>query len=241
MWVAAVLLSLLIGVSLGMLGGGGSILTVPILVYALGVDDKSAIASSLIVVGVTSAVAALQHAKAKNVVWRVALTFAGAGAAGAFAGGRLSALIPGRALLVLFAVLMLAAAAAMWRGRRAVASPAAPRPARILLVGAAVGLVTGLLGAGGGFVIVPALTLFAGLTMPQAVGTSLVVIALNSFAGFLGHAGAPVDLTLTAVVTAAAVAGSFLGAPLARRVPTHILRRAFAVAIALVAAFVLMR
>jgi uncharacterized membrane protein YfcA len=257
--VVAVLLSVAIGIALGLLGGGGSILTVPILVYALGMEEKSAIASSLLVVGVTSAVAAIQHARAKNIVWSVALVFALAGMLGAYVGGRMAAFIPATILLVLFAVMMLATALAMWRGRRRDPSDDAdddddvaerPRsaPARrfatalIAVEGLAVGVVTGLVGAGGGFLVVPALALLGRLTMRQAIGSSLVVIALKSFAGYAGYAShVAIDWRMTGVVALAAVAGTFIGAPLAKRVPQETLRRGFAVFVVAMALLLLVK
>jgi cytochrome c/uncharacterized membrane protein YfcA len=242
----AISLSLLIGVSLGLLGGGGSILTVPIMIYALGVEEKSAIASSLLVVGATSAVAVIAHARAGNVVWRTALIFAGAGMAGAFLGGKVAKFIPASILLALFAVIMFATAFFMWRGRKAPTPNAAAKPNTglpigiILLEGLVVGLVTGLVGAGGGFLVVPALALLGGLSMQKAVGSSLVVIALKSFAGFAGYAShVEVNWTLTGIVTAAAIVGSFGGARLARRVDPETLRKGFAVFVLTMAVFLL--
>ena len=243
----AVALSLLIGISLGLLGGGGSILTVPILIYALHVEEKSAIATSLLVVGITSLVAAVQHARAGNVVWRVALIFSGAGMAGAFLGGRVAKFLPSNLLLVLFAVIMLATAIAMWRGRKAQAAAtndagdALPIP-KIVMEGLVVGAVTGLVGAGGGFLVVPALALLGGLSMQKAVGSSLVVIALKSFAGFAGYAThVEVDYQLAAVVTASAIAGSFVGAVFAKKVSPEALRRSFAVFVLVMAIFLLIK
>lgn len=226
----AIVLSLLIGLTLGLLGGGGSILTVPILVYALGVEPKEAIATSLVVVGVTSLVAALQHARAGNVDLRTGLVFGVAGMVGAYGGGILAGFFSATALLLIFAAIMVATAVGMLRGRREVAGAHAGLPvARVLLDGLVVGLVTGLVGAGGGFLVVPALALLGGLPMHRAVGTSLLVIAMKSFAGLAGHVThVEVDLQLAAVVTAAAVTGSFAGAALAPRVPAQRLRKGFA-------------
>jgi uncharacterized protein len=240
--ILAALLSLVIGISLGLLGGGGSILTVPILIYALDVPEKPAIATSLLVVGVTSAVASIQHARAGNVVWRVALIFSAAGAAGAFAGGMVAKYIPASILLILFAVIMLGTAAAMWRGRKAVVAVGVEKLpiAKIALEGLAVGLVTGLVGAGGGFLIVPALALLGGLPMHQAVGSSLVVIALKSLAGFLGYVShVQVDYGLAAVVTGAAIVGSFAGAAAGKRISQEALRRGFAVFVVVMALYLL--
>jgi uncharacterized protein len=239
----AIALSLLIGVSLGLLGGGGSILTVPILVYALHVEEKSAIATSLLVVGITSAVAAVQHARAGNVAWRTALIFAGAGMIGAFGGGLFASLLPSTLLLVFFAALMLATAIAMWRGRKTVAVTAAKTKLPFLKLGAeglVVGAVTGLVGAGGGFLVVPALALLGGLPMRVAVGSSLVVITMKSAAGFAGYAShVSIDWSLAVIVTASAIVGSFLGAPLARRANPELLRKGFAIFVVVMALFIL--
>ncbi|HTJ39845.1 MAG TPA: sulfite exporter TauE/SafE family protein [Dactylosporangium sp.] len=224
-------LATVIGVSLGMLGGGGSILAVPLLVYVTGLPAKEAIATSLLVVGATSAVAVIPHLRAGRVRWRTGLIFGLAGMTGAYAGGRIAGHLPAGVLLTAFAVMMLATAAAMIRGRRAsVDKPVSydlPVP-RVIADGVAVGLVTGLAGAGGGFLVVPALALLGGLPMPIAVGTSLVVIAMQSFAGFAGHlSGTGIDPGLAAVVTVTAIAGSLLGTRLAGRIPAETLRKAF--------------
>ncbi|HLU45961.1 MAG TPA: sulfite exporter TauE/SafE family protein [Natronosporangium sp.] len=223
-------LALLIGLSLGLLGGGGSILAVPLLVYVAGLPAREAIATSLLVVGVTSAVALIAHARAGRVRWRTGLWFAAASMVGAYAGGRLAAYIPDVWLLIGFAGMMLATAVAMLRGRRsATRAESSRRPVGWVLVeGAVVGWATGLVGAGGGFLVVPALVLRAGLTMPAAVATSLLVIALKSFAGLAGYlASVSLDWPLAWTVTAAAVAGSLLGARWAGRVPEATLRRGF--------------
>jgi uncharacterized membrane protein YfcA len=150
---------------------------------------------------------------------------------GAYAGGRLAAYIPAGILLAAFALMMLGTAAAMIRGHRT--SPATPVPhelpvLRVVSDGIAVGLVTGLVGAGGGFLVVPALVLLGGLPMPAAVGTSLVVIAMNSVAGFLGHLQTvPIDWSLAAAVTASAVLGSLAGGGLSGRIREGVLRRSF--------------
>ncbi|MEU4773562.1 sulfite exporter TauE/SafE family protein [Micromonospora sp. NPDC023644] len=237
-----VALAVLIGVSLGLLGGGGSILAVPLLVYVADLPAREAIATSLLVVGVTSAVGALPHARAGRVRWRTGLLFGVAGMAGAYAGGRLAAFVPAAVLLAGFALMMLATATAMLRGRR---DDGRRRPhqlpmPRVLLDGVVVGLVTGLVGAGGGFLVVPALALLGGLPMPVAVGTSLVVIAMKSFAGLAGYLSTvDIDPGLATAVTAAAVVGSLAGGRLAGRVREDVLRRAFGWFVAAMGVFVL--
>lgn len=233
-----------VGVALGFFGGGGSILTVPLLVYVFGQEPKSAIATSLLVVALASLSAAFQHARAGNVRPRTGLVFGAAGMAGAYLGGRAAAFVDGEVLLLLFAAAMGMTALALWRGRRgpAPAVEPAPRPARLALQGLAVGGFTGLVGAGGGFLIVPALVLFAGLPMAPAVGTSLFVVVLNSLAGFSGYAAhVSVDYALVAAVAGCAVAGSLLGSALTRRLAPGPLRRAFAAFVLAMSAFVLVR
>ncbi|MFJ8113886.1 sulfite exporter TauE/SafE family protein [Streptomyces sp. NPDC096132] len=234
--------SLLIGASLGVLGGGGSILTVPILIYLAGLETKEAIATSLFVVGVTSAAGVVSHARAGRVRWRTGLLFGLAGMTGAYAGGRLAEFIPGTVLLIAFALMMIATAVAMIRGRRQ-----APKKVHhelpvlhVLLDGIVVGLVTGLVGAGGGFLVVPALALLGGLPMTVAVGTSLLVISMKSFAGLAGYlAGVHIDWGFAALVTATAVVGSLLGGLLAGRIPQEALRKSFGWFVAVMGVFVL--
>ena len=242
--VATLLLSVLIGLSLGLLGGGGSILTVPILTYVAGMNPKEAIAASLFVVGVTSAVSAVTHARKGRVKWRTGLTFGAAGMAGAFGGGLVGGHIPGTILMIAFALMMVATSMAMIRGRREVsAAHNNDLPVgKVLLEGLVVGLVTGLVGAGGGFLVVPALALLGGLSMPVAVGTSLVVIAMKSFAGLGGYlTSVSLDWALVSGVTAAAILGSFLGARLAGRIPEAALRKGFGIFVLLMGVFVLVQ
>ena len=230
MLLVAALLALLIGLSLGLLGGGGSILTVPMLVYVLHVDAKQSIASSLFVVGVTSLVGAVAHARAGRVRWKVGLLFGVAGMLGATLGGQIAGSLAGPVLLVLFAVIMLVTAGAMMRGRGEPAGePRDLSVAKATFIGASTGVVSGLVGAGGGFLVVPALALVGGLSMGDAVGTSLLVIAMQSLAGFARHAAhTPLDWTLLGVVAAAAILGSLVGARFASRLSPATMRRAFA-------------
>lgn len=227
----AIVLSLGIGLSLGLLGGGGSILTLPILVYVAGVDTKDAISMSLVVVGLTSLTALVPHARAGNVDWRAGAVFVATGMLAAFAGGRFAAALDGRTLLLAFAGVMVVAALGMLRPRSEPDPSAAAQPLwKVLGVGLGVGAMSGLLGAGGGFLIVPALVLLAQLPTKRAIGTSLLVIAANSAAGFVGHAAhAHLDLGLTAAITAVAVVGSVAGSRIANSVRPQQLRRAFAV------------
>ncbi|HSK25094.1 MAG TPA: sulfite exporter TauE/SafE family protein [Egicoccus sp.] len=237
-------LAVVVGVSLGLLGGGGSILTVPLLVYVAGQDPKVAIATSLLVVGVTSAAGALTHARAGRVQWRTGLIFGTAGMVGAYGGGRLAEYIPGTWLLLAFATIMAVTAVAMLRGRdEPTRDPDHQmRVGRIVLDGIVVGAVTGLVGAGGGFLVVPALALLGGLPMSIAVGTSLVVIAMKSGAGLLGYlASTSIDWALAGGVTAMAVIGSIIGGRLADRVPEDRLRKGFGWFVAVMAVVMLVQ
>jgi uncharacterized membrane protein YfcA len=239
----AVVLALAIGFSLGLFGGGGSILAVPVLVYAVGLAPKAAITTSLLVVGLTSAAALVPHARAGRVAWRTGLVFGAAGMAGAFGGGQLARFFAGEILLLLFTAVMVAAAVAMWRGpaTRRAGAPSTARPTRkIVADGLGVGLVAGLVGAGGGFLIVPALALLGDLPMATAVGTSLLVIAMNSFAGFAGYLGhVDVDLRLALAFSGAAIAGAVIGAQLVAGLRPERLRRGFALFVLAVAGFML--
>jgi uncharacterized membrane protein YfcA len=236
--------ALLIGISLGILGGGGSILTVPLLVYVAGQDTRSAITTSLLVVGITSLAGLVNHARAGRVRWRTGGLFGAAGMAGAYLGGRLAASVPGTVLLIAFGAMMLVTAAAMLRGPHRAPQHAhgeLPLP-RVLCYGLATGAVTGFVGSGGGFLVVPALALLAGLPMAVAVGTSLLVIAMNSFAGLAGHlAGAHIDWSLALAVTAAAVLGSLVGGRFAGRFPQDVLRKGFGWFVIAMGLFVLSR
>ena len=243
--VLTLLLSVVIGLSLGLLGGGGSILTVPILTYVAGLDPKEAIAASLFVVGVTSAVSAISHARKGRVKWRTGLVFGAAGMAGAFGGGLAGGHIPGTILMIAFALMMVATSLAMLRGRKN--STTEPHDGelplgKVIAEGLVVGLVTGLVGAGGGFLVVPALALLGGLAMPVAVGTSLVVIAMKSFAGLAGYlTTVSLDWALVGAVTLVAVAGSILGARLAGRIPEAALRQGFGIFVLVMGVFVLVQ
>lgn len=243
MLALGLVLSLAIGLSLGLLGGGGSILAVPMLHYALGLGVHEAIAGSLIVVAVTSSVALIPYALARRVQWRTGFAFGAASMAAAFAGGRLGTLIPGGVLIAAFALVMVAAGAAMLlrsRGARGLPVGGHIHLPRVLVVGLGVGLVTGVLGASGGFVIVPALMLFGGLAMCDAIGTSLLVIAMNAVAGVAGGAlHTHVDTKTVVAVTVLAVLGSLAGARVGRRVPAHLLQRLFGGFVIAVAAAIL--
>jgi hypothetical protein len=242
--VVGALLSLAIGISLGLLGGGGSILTVPILRYVLGMEAHDAIAVSLLVVGVTSAAAVIPHARRGRVRWRTAGVFGVAGMLGAFGAGQIAHLIPAAILLALFGAMMFVTAVAMLKGR-AVAATDPKRTGelpwmKVIGEGLVVGASAGLVGAGGGFLVVPALVLLGGLPMEIAVGTSLVVISMQSLAGFAGHWGhVEIDWTLAGLVTGFAVIGSFIGSWMATRIAPARLRKGFAWFVVAMAFFLL--
>ncbi len=245
MYLLGSALGLLMGLSLGLLGGGGSILTVPIFVYLLGYAVKPSIAMSLAVVGTTSAAGAVIHGRAGNVNLRAALVFGPLAMAGTFLGARLASRVSETFQLTLFAIVMLVAAGFMFRSSTDAPSggpsPGAPHWVTVAGIGGCVGLLTGLLGVGGGFLIVPALVLLADLPMKQAIGTSLLVITMNSLSGFAGYLGqVTIDWSGMGLFTLTAIAGVLLGTRLAGRVPQARLRQFFAVFLVVVGAFILL-
>jgi hypothetical protein len=234
-------LGVLIGITLGALGGGGSILTVPALVYAIGESPRQATAASLVIVGVTAVNGTIGHACFRRVRWGPGLVFGIVGAGGSVLGSTLNGLVNPNVLLLAFAGLMLVAAAAMARrsAQPIAAQPSAPRAAGdgltarrvvgVAAVGTVVGFMTGFFGVGGGFVAVPGLVLALGFGMPEAVGTSLLVIALNSAVALAARGGvAAVDWQVVLPFTAAAMTGSVVGVGLAGRVRASALERIFA-------------
>jgi len=241
--VVAAPFALLIGTLLGLLGGGGSILTVPVFVYVLGIDAKSAIAMSLAVVGIASLIGGVTHWRNGNVHVRVAALFGAAAMIGAYAGARLSVLLTGAQQMALFAIVMLAAALFMLRDRRPDSRREMQLRWQAVLIGVAaigVGALTGLVGVGGGFMIVPTLVLLGGLEMKQAVGTSLPVIALNSAVGFYGHVGhVEIAWAFIALFTVLVTVGVLGGAKLMRYVPQQRLRQGFALLLVVIGGLIL--
>lgn len=259
MLLLAVPLGLAIGLSLGALGGGGSILTVPALVYVLGQDPRTATTSSLVIVGLTSLIALGPHARAGRVRFGQGLLFGALGTAGSLAGSALSTSVDPDVLLSAFAVLMLVVAVLMLRRARQ-APPAAgrtepgsepmlslrpfscacPRVLKVVVTATGVGLLTGFFGVGGGFALVPALVLALGFPMRVAVGTSLLVIAVNSATALTARvttSGGELDWTLIGTFTAAAVVGSLVGGRVASRAQPRTLTIAFAVLLLAVAVY----
>jgi len=229
----AVIGALAIGLSLGLLGSGGSILTVPVLHYLVGQPEKLAIGGSLMVVGLIAAAACIPYAVGRQVDWRSVAWFGVPGMAGAWLGASLAHWVPGPVQLALFAAVMLISAWRMLSGGLAGATREEPRRLAVLAGGTGVGVLSGLVGVGGGFLIVPALVLLAGVPMVDAVGTSLAIIALNAFTGFakylgvLEHEGLALDWPVLAGIAVVGIVGSFLGHRLGRRLPQATLRRVF--------------
>lgn len=218
----------LIGVLLGALGSGGSVVIFPVLVYIAGFTPQSAVPMSLAVVGTTSAAAASLHARRGNFHLKAALLFGASGVVGAYFGSTATHLVSGRVLMLIFALLLFVVGITMFRRVRARASHEC-RPLRCLALGASVGALTGFIGVGGGFLIVPVLVLLSGLDIKTAVGTSLAVISFNSASGLAGQTRyVEIDWIFTAGLTAAALAGMVPGVKLMGRVSETAARKAFA-------------
>jgi len=248
-------LAVVVGLALGLLGGGGSILAVPIFVYVLGYGAKVAIAMSLAVVGLTSVFGAARHWRYGNVDVRVALIFGVVAMAGTYLGARLAAFVSDSFQLVLFAGVMAVSAVFMFRDGVPFVDktskkgkllddgnePGTHMPVALIVAeGIGVGVLTGLVGVGGGFLIVPALVLLGGVSMNKAVGTSLLVISMKSAAGFVGYLGqVDVPWIFMGWFSLAAIAGILGGASLVRFVPQVVLRRAFAGFLVIMATFIL--
>ena len=246
----AIPIGLAIGLAVGTLGGGGSVLAVPVLVYVLDQSVPEATTASLLVVAAGAAAGAISHARAGRVCWRHAGLFTAAAVPGIAAGTLAAEAASGSLILVGFAVIMLAAARATWRkaderqseSERTWEGGGACPPLRLprdLAAGAAIGLVTGFFGVGGGFLIVPTLAIALAFTLRTAVGTSLVIITATSLLGLAAHlvAGRTLDAGVTAALTVACVAGAVGGAHLAGRIPQRLLGRGFALLVVAVAAY----
>jgi len=221
------LLAILIGVALGVLGAGGSIVTVPVLVYVVGLDPQHAAGTSLLVVGVVATVGAALRWEAVHP--RAGLAFAAAGLLGVPPGVWLNHRVPPDVLLAGFAVVSLVSALRLLRADAAAPAARTTHPGAALGGGAVVGFATGFFGVGGGFLIVPALMLLLGLDLSGAAATSLLVIALNCAAGLVGHGGAgTVEWRLGLAVAGVALLAALVAMPFARRVPPVLLRNTFA-------------
>lgn len=237
----ALLGAIAIGLSLGFTGAGGSILTLPVLVYLAGIEPREAVGLSLLIVGAAALAGAIQRARLGEVHFKAAGMFVLAGMVGAAFGAKLTPLLSPEALMTAFALIMLVVGVRMLLPRESIPQPEPEcRPLRCLLAGGAVGVLTGFLGVGGGFLLMPALAKFARLPLRLATGTSLAVIACNSAAGFVSHLGSASTSWLLALVFATvAVVGVLVGGKFASYLPEIILRRVFAVLVLVVAIGVL--
>ena len=252
MLLLAIPFGLAIGLAVGTLGGGGSVLAVPVLVYVLDQTVPEATTASLVVVAAAAVAGGLSHARAGRVCWRHAGSFTAAAVPGIALGTLAAEAVSGPLLLAGFALVMLTAAHATWRK----ADDQEPEPdgtwegggacpplrlPRDLVAGAAVGFVTGFFGVGGGFLIVPTLAIALAFTMRTAIGTSLVIITATSLLGLAAHllAGRTLEVDVTAALTVACVAGSVAGAALAGRIPQRVLGRGFALLVVAVATYLL--
>jgi uncharacterized membrane protein YfcA len=245
MAIIGYLASLIIGVSLGLIGGGGSILTVPVLVYLFGVDPVMATAYSLFIVGSTSLVGSFPKYKNGEINFRTAIIFGIPSIIAVYATRAfIVPAIPTEVfhvgawlitkplmMMMLFAILMVFASVSMIRSKENEHSEQGPQVFNypmILLEGAIVGILTGLVGAGGGFLIIPALVLFSKLPMKQAIGTSLLIIAAKSLIGFTGDLGKQImDWTLLLTITALAIIGIFVGNYMSKKVSANSLKKGF--------------
>lgn len=244
----ALLGAIVIGLSLGLFGSGGSILTVPVLLYLLHMPPQLAIASSLLIVAGISLFGSVRNGLQGLISWRHVLWFGIPGMLGTYGGAWLGTLVDARWQLLVFSLLMLVAAAMMWRNsgkNTANTETKAFKPAKIVIDGLVVGVVTGFVGVGGGFLIVPALVLMGGLSMPIGIATSLVIIAMKSFVGFgkyymvMSEQGTSFDWKTIGLMIIAGIAGSFIGAAVGKKLPKQQLQKAFAVFLVIMAAVVI--
>jgi uncharacterized protein len=236
----AILLGLAIGMVVGAVGGGGAILALPVLIYVLDEPVGPAATASLVVVSVAAAIGAGSLARHGRVCWRLGFTFAAPAAVGSLLGTFASRAVGASALVLAFVPVMLVAAIATWQRPSGSSDDVdCPEPplARVLIAGLLVGVLTGFFGVGGGFVIVPVLTLWLGAGFRRAVATSLVIITLTGLAALASHlvTGARPDVGTTALLAVSTGAGAFLGSLVGERLPQLVLRRGFAVIVAAVA------
>ena len=242
-WIGA----MLVGLVLGLLGSGGSILTVPVLVYLVGEPEKLAIAESLGIVTLISFVGALPFVYRRQVSWRSVLLFGLPGMVGAYLGAYLSQFMPGALQLAIFAAVMLLAAVMMFRRQAPSKDEAGTRAYwKVMLDGLAVGVLTGIVGVGGGFLIVPALVLLGGLPMHLAIGTSLFIISVKSISGFVKYIDVlggvdSIHWDLLFVFSAIGIVGSFVGGKMGAYVPQDKLKRGFAVFLVLMGVVILVQ
>jgi uncharacterized membrane protein YfcA len=230
--IPALLLMLAVGLSLGLLGSGGSTITLPVLVYVARIPVSQAVAMSLVIVGATAAVGSYLLSRRRGFEGRTVATFAVTGITGAYFGARLTHLVPPAVLMVLFGGVMATAGARMLRAKPPAPAAGRAQLARCIVAGLVLGVLTGFLGVGGGFLILPTLLLFAGLDMHRAVPTSLAIIACNAAGGLAGQLTvADLHWPLTFGFLAMALAGMGAGTVLASRLRATTLQRVFAWAI----------
>ena len=246
MMIFALMSGVLTGLALGIFGSGGGIIVVPALIYLLHLPPKEAIAMGLGIIAITAILSAWDHWRAGNVDLRAAAVFAPLGVAGTYVGAKLGAALPASFQLGLFAAVMYLAAFRMLRkqtvvGQRTERSDAA-RATLLVGAGIGVGLLAGVVGVGGGFLIVPAMVLLAGIPMKRAIGTSLAVVSLNSLSGFAGYLGAvAVNYTTMGTFAAVTVLSSFTGARLARQWSAERLKLGFAWSLIVVASYIIIK
>jgi hypothetical protein len=239
--IIGLILSALIGVSLGLIGGGGSTITVPVLVYIIGVEAHQAIGMSLAIVAVTSLIGAILHYKKGSVNLTTGTLFGLIGMVGAYFGSSLTYLFLPEVLLFIFAFLMIAIALVMLL-KSTDQIEGSTSIGKALVAGLIVGVLTGFLGVGGGFLIVPALVLFGGLAMKDAIGTSLLVIAINCIAGLIGHLHhSSFDLRLTLLITIIAAVGTLFGTKLSYEISPTKLKTGFATFVLVVGIFLIVK
>jgi uncharacterized protein len=223
----AAVLALLIGVTLGMLGSGGSITALPVLVYVAGVDPRTAVAMSLVVVGGASLTGALLQWRNRSFHVKAAAVFGLAGIPGALLGAEFTHIVSTHVLMLSFAALLFTVGVLMWKGAHAPLTPGTCHVPRCAAIGFGVGMLTGFMGVGGGFLIVPALVLFAGVDTKRAVGTSMGIIAINSASGLVRQIGrVSIDWSYTLIFLVAVMAGMGAGLLVARHVRADMLNRA---------------
>jgi len=243
MLMLAALSGMLTGFALGIFGSGGGIIVVPALIYLLHLPPKEAIAMGLGIIAITASLTTLDHWRAKNIDWRAAATFGPIGMIGTYAGARLGAIAPAAFQLGLFAVVMYIAAYRMLR--KSAVTVESDHKTHVVLLAAAgigVGLLAGVVGVGGGFLIVPALVLLANVPMKRAVGTSLAVVSLNSVSGFAGYMGTvAINYTLMGSFAAVTVLSSFAGARMVRRLHADTLKKSFAWSLVVAATYIMAR
>ncbi len=245
--IAGLILSTLIGISLGLIGGGGSIIIIPVLVYVLGVEAHQALDMSLAIVGTTSLIGAALHSQRGAIKLKTGALFSVTSTLSAYFSSRLTYLVSETTLFLSIATLMICIALSMLIKRQSnqdllISQGNSRSKSKVLLAGLIVGLLTGFLGTGGGFLVVPALVLFCGISMKDAIGTSLLIVAIDCCAGLIGHLRyGGFDFRVTFLLTMVAIDGALIGTALSHRVSSVSLRKWFAMFIIAVAIFLIVK